>query len=115
MNFNLTESNGGFSVVGNEVGSLQVCIMTVSGADSGSIRMGPFAQGLPVPSNGQFGIVEFSTFADSGNLVFTMSCYDDTTTTPDCKTGEGTKTVAASTASTITDSLTVNKVAAGCQ
>jgi len=115
VSFNLTESNGGFSVVGNEVGSLQVCIMNVTGADSGSIRMGPFAQGLPVPSNGQFGIVEFSTFADSGNLTFTMSCYDDTTTTADCKTGEGTKTVAVSSASTITDSLIVNKVAAGCQ
>lgn len=114
VKFNLDPASGGFSPVGNEVGTIQVCIMNVSGADSDSIRMGPFAQGLPVPSNGQFGIVEFSTFADSGQLTFTMSCYDDTTTTDACKTGEGTKTLSVSSATTVMDELIVNKVAAGC-
>ena len=114
VKFNLSPSSGGFEPAGNEVGTLQVCIMTVTGADSDSIRMGPFANGLPVPSNGQLGIVEFSTFADSGNLTFTMSCYDDSTTVPECKAGEGSKTVAASTATTINDELTVNKTGTGC-
>ena len=114
VKFNLDPNNGGFSPTGNEVGTIQVCIMNVTGADSDSIRMGPFANGLPVPSNGQFGVVEFATFADSGNLTFTMSCYDDTTTVADCKTGEGTKTLSASSATTVMDELTVNKVANGC-
>ena len=114
VKFSLDPNNGGFSPVGNEVSTIQVCIMDVSGADSDSIRMGPFAQGLPIGSTGQLGIVEFSTFADSGQLTFTMSCYDDTTTTTECKTGVGTKTVTVSTATTVTDELIVSKVAAGC-
>jgi hypothetical protein len=114
VKFNLGSGSDQFSPGGNEVGTLQVCIMTVSGADSDSIRMGPFANGLPVPSTGQLGIVEFSTFADSGNLTFTVACYDDSTTVPDCKAGEGSTTVAASTATTINADLTVNKTGPGC-
>jgi hypothetical protein len=114
VKFNLDSANGGFSPIGNEVTTIQVCIMNVTGADSDSMRMGPFAQGLPVSSTGVLGIVEFSTFADSGQLTFTMSCYDDTTTTNDCKTGEGTKTVNVSTATTVNEELIVNRVAAGC-
>ena len=114
VKFNLGSGADQFNPGGNEVGTLQVCIMAVTGADSDSIRMGPFANGLPVPSTGQLGVVEFSTFADSGNLNFTVSCYDDSTTVPECKAGEGSISVAASTATTVNADLTVNKTGTGC-
>ena len=49
------------------------------------------------------GIVEFATFEDSGQLTFTFAAYDDSTTVDACKTGQGVKTINATTATTTTE------------
>jgi hypothetical protein len=101
----------------NEISTIQRCVMVVSGADSGSITMGLAQNCPPMTAAGigtDMGVVEFSSFADSGNLTFTFNAYDDMTTADSCKTGVGTKTIAASSASTVMDTITFEKVAAGC-
>src|ERR1043165_3136327 len=68
----------------SEISTIQRCKMTVSGADSGSMIMGNAQNCPPMTVAGpgtDVGIVEFSTFADSGNLVFPFSGYDDQMTT----------------------------------
>jgi hypothetical protein len=108
VTFNNNPTTGGFGP--NEPASVQVCVFSVSGADSGNWAIGPNAQGLPlVPGGTDLGIVEFSTFADSGNLVFKIEAYDSKSTTPDCKVGEGTTSITASSASTTDGMLSVNK------
>ena len=101
----------------NEISTIQRCVMTVSGADSGTIVMG-LEQGCPpmtVAGVGtRLGIVEFATFADSGQLTFTFAAYDDRTTVDACKTGQGVKTVNVSSATTIMETLVVDKIAVGC-
>ena len=84
-------------------------MMTVSGADSADFRHRP-ANGCPPLCRWcigpHMGIFEFATFEDSGTLDFTVAAFDDATTTVDaCKTGQGVKTVAASTATTNTATL----------
>jgi hypothetical protein len=116
VTFNQNTAAGGFAA--NEVSRIQVCVFSVSGEDSGSFRIGPNAQNLPLQNGAtRLGIVEFSTFADSGNLNFKMECYASNVTVPNCKVGEGTKTIAATSASTVMDALVVNKMGdfAACQ
>jgi hypothetical protein len=114
VTFNGNTAAGGFNL-GSEVAALQVCVMSVSGADSDSLRLGPNRQGLPIaPGLSTLGVVEFSTFADSGQLAFKMECYTSTILTADCKSGEGTTAVTATSMPTNTAALVVNKVAAGC-
>ena len=109
VTFNGATASGGFAA--NEPARIQVCVFSVSGEDSGSFRIGPNRQNLPLQNGSTtLGIVEFSTFADSGTLNFKMECYDDSSTVPACKVGEGTKSIMATSASTVTDSLVVNKM-----
>src|SRR5262249_51182098 len=89
VTFNKDTASSGFAA--GEVERIQVCVMRVSGADSASLRIGPNMNGLPMaPGFAHLGIVEFSTFADSGQLTFTMDCYDDVATVDPCKVGSGT-------------------------
>jgi len=106
FNGDSTQANG-FKV--GEIGNIQVCVMSVSGADSGSFRIGPNSQGLPVTSGSLIGTFEFSTFEDSGTLNFKVEAYDASNTTPDCKVGEGTTSVMATATTTNTAMLTVNR------
>ena len=101
----------------NEISTIQRCVMNVSGADSGQIVMGLTENCPPMTAAGigtHVGVVEFSTFKDSGSLTFTFDAYDDQTLTAMCKTGSGTKTLTATSATTTMDTLMVEKVAVGC-
>lgn len=101
----------------NEISTIQRCIMTVSGADSATITMGLENGCPPMTAAGvgtRMGIVEFATFEDSGQLTFTFSAYDDTTTVDACKTGQGVKTVNATSKTTTNETLVVDKIAVGC-
>jgi hypothetical protein len=101
----------------NEISTIQRCVLNVSGADSGQIVMGLEQNCPPMTAAGagtHLGVVEFSTFKDSGSLTFTFDAYDDQTITPNCKTGSGTKTVQATSQTTNMYALTVSKVAEGC-
>ena len=55
----------------NEVSTIQVMVMSVSGADSADFQIGPNANGLPLVTGADLGVFEYSTFADSGTLTFT--------------------------------------------
>jgi hypothetical protein len=113
VSFNINQTTGGYPQT--EVASVQTLLFGVSGADSGSFRIGPNANGLPLVSGAtNLGTVEYSTFADSGTLNFTVQAFNSTRTTQDCKTGEGTKAVMATSASTTTDAVIINKTGAGC-
>jgi hypothetical protein len=100
---------GAFSATNAEVTRIQVLVMTVMGADSGTIYMGPNANGLPLGNTGQLGIVEYSTFKDSGTLNFKVEAYDSTSIVPNCKVGEGTTAIPASTMTTNSGTLVVSK------
>jgi len=113
VSFNINTTTGGYPQA--EVGDVQTILFNVSGADNGSFRIGPNGNGLPLMGGATtLGPVEFSTFADSGTLNFTVQAFNSTRTTQDCKTGEGTKAVMATTASTTMDALMINKTGAGC-
>jgi hypothetical protein len=96
-----------------EISTIQVMVMGVSGADTGSIQIGPNANGLPANSS-TFGVFEYSTFVDSGQLTFSVRAYDDATSNPECQTGQGMTTVDASSMITNTAMVTVGKTAVGC-
>jgi hypothetical protein len=109
VTFNTDPATSGFGP--NEPSKIQVAVFSVSGADNGNWAIGPNRQGLPLaPGFTDLGIVEFSTFADSGNLVFKVEAYDSTSTVPNCKVGEGTTTINATSASTTDGMLSVNKM-----
>jgi hypothetical protein len=114
VSFNIGSGTNQFAVSG-EVSTIQVMVMTVSGADNGSIQIGPNANGLPLNSGTTLGTFEFSTFADSGQLTFTATAFDDANSTPDCKTGQGSKAVDASSMTTNDLALVVDKTGPGCQ
>jgi hypothetical protein len=109
VSFNNNPSNGGFGP--NEPSKVQICLFKVSGADNGTFSIGPNRQGLPlIPGGTDLGIVEFSTFADSGTLTFTVEAYDSTMTVPNCKVGVGSTDITATSASTTDGMLSVNKM-----
>ena len=47
VTFNGNTAAGGFNA-GSEIAAIQVCVMSVSGADNASKRLGPNANGLPI-------------------------------------------------------------------
>jgi hypothetical protein len=115
--FNTNTAAGGFGTA-SEVTTILQCLLTVSGADNASLRIGPNNRGLPITdpakkATGTLGIIEFATFADSGQLNFTMECWDGMPSA-ECKTGEGNKTINATATVTTMDTFTINKVADGC-
>src|SRR4051812_9722890 len=83
------------------VGQVNDVTVTVSGADSGNSLL----SGCPNRVSGanllDCGVFEFSTFADSGNLVFTAKAFESNNQTDACKSGEGSVTVPVSSETTI--------------
>ena len=106
-------SSGQFAGI-NEISTIQVMRMLVGGADNADFQIGPNANGLPLVTGAHLGVFEFSTFADSGTLDFTAQAFDDATSSPGCLTGQGTKSVEASSTITNTVMITVMKTAVGC-
>ena len=53
--------------------------MLVSGADNADFQIGPNCQRPAAGDDAHLGVFEFSTFADSGTLNFTVQAYDDAT------------------------------------
>src|SRR3954452_12516594 len=98
----------------NEISTIQVMRMLVGGADNADFQIGPNANGLPLVTGSHLGVFEFSTFADSGQLMFTAMAFDDATSNPACLTGQGMKTVDATSMTPNTVMMTVDKVAPAC-
>ena len=56
------------------------------------------------------GVVEYSTFVDSGTLNFTIDAYDADNPQAACKVGEGTMSMSATGNTTNTGMLTVDRL-----
>jgi hypothetical protein len=118
VSFNQNTASGGFGP--NEAARIQVGVFTVSGADSDELRIGPNNRGLPLsPGGATLGVIEFSTFADSGTLNFKFEAYCRNPTTTDTKVGEGTTSIQVTSSTTVSGALSVNKTgdfaSAACQ
>ena len=81
-------------------------------------RMGPANGCPPMTAAGigpRMGIVEFATFEDSGQLTFTfVGLRRHRPPSTPARPAQGVKTVNATTASTTTETLVVDKIAVGC-
>ena len=83
-----------------KISSIYSCHLIVSGAANDDITLDP-AQ-CRVSTSGDFGMVEYSTFADSGNITFTFTASASTT----CKLGDGSTTLPAGMAVRRTGTVT---------
>jgi len=79
----------------NKISTIDSCHLVVSGAVTDSITLDPGM--CRISTNGEFGKVEYSTFADSGNITFFSTT---------CKLGEGSTTLPAGTAVRRTGTVT---------
>ncbi|HZL18675.1 MAG TPA: hypothetical protein VFG23_13110 [Polyangia bacterium] len=96
----------------NSAGAAQSCKVTVSGADSHSFSIDNC--GINNASNyPDTGIFEFATFADSGNLTFTVDAYNGTTPAT-CLFGMGTLSIPATSQVTTTGTIMINPDGTGC-
>ena len=112
VNVKFNVSAGNFAGI-TDFSTVQVIVMNVSGADNGSIQIGPNSGGLPATSS-TVGVFEFSTFADSGTLTFTALAYNDSTSQQACQVGRGMVSATASSMTTNNLDLTIDKTGVGC-
>jgi hypothetical protein len=100
----------------SQTGYISSCWVTVSGADSAQFRLK--GNVCPPPASSvaplDVGTFEYSSFADSGSLTFKLEAFTGVGMQQNCKLAEGTKTVAVTSLTTITDMLLVSKVGTAC-
>lgn len=88
------DTGKGFNVV--TIGLIEHCVLDVSGAASDRIEIDPGI--CKTATTGEIGTIEYSTFADSGNIVFSLKLYQDPESNPMCLLGEGSTTLEAAKA-----------------
>ena len=81
----------GFDVT--KIGSIVSCHLLVSGAANDDITLEPGK--CKTATTGDMGMVEYSTFADAGNITFTLNAFQYPESNPNCKLGEGSTTLEA--------------------
>jgi hypothetical protein len=104
-----------FDVV--SVGTIDHCKLFVSGADSGEFLLNNDScpnRMVNAPDKLNAGTFEYSTFADSGNLTFTVRAWQGGNETDACKLGEGATTVPVKAAMTNTGAVVIDKAGNGC-
>ena len=95
----------GFDFV--KISTIDSCQLLVTGAANDDIVL-PAAQ-CRASTSGEFGTVEYSTLADSGNITFTLTASAFPSNNPNCKLGDGSTTVEAGKA--VRKTATVTAVA----
>jgi hypothetical protein len=99
----------------SDVSTVQTCVVTVTGADSGEYTFGQNQNCPPMSAGGSpltdMGTFEYSSTADSGQLTFTFRAYVGPAIQA-CQVGEGSTSVSVG-ATTATGMLLVNKIADG--
>jgi hypothetical protein len=98
----------GFDVV--KIGSIQFCHLLVSGAATDDVQLNP--ANCKTATSGDMGMVEYSTFADSGSITFTLNAYTYPDGNPNCKLGEGSTTLEAGKAVRKTGTVTATAMMA---
>jgi hypothetical protein len=106
----------GFSL--EDAGMIQFCVLTVSGADSGSF---PFPDNnsnppiCPIVNNyPDLGTFEYSTFEDSGTLHFVVSAYNTTSANQSNCFAVGNTDVNATSEITTAVNMSLSKSTSGC-
>jgi hypothetical protein len=80
----------------NNISTIADCHLLVSGAATDSIQLDPGQ--CRISTAGEYGKVEYSTFADSGSITFTLNAFQKPANNPNCELGEGSITLEAGTA-----------------
>jgi hypothetical protein len=93
---------------------VNICRVNVSGADTDSFILPGCPHRAPSTDPLNVGAFEFSTFADSGNLTFTLDAFEGNMETAACKLGEGSTTIKVTSMMTINGDLKIQKVGDGC-
>jgi hypothetical protein len=94
-----------------KISTIVDCHLLVSGAanDDITLQSAALTQQTKVCSTataGDLGTVEYSTFADSGNITFTLTAFAFPAANPNCKLGEGSITLAAAKGVRMTGTVT---------
>jgi hypothetical protein len=92
-NFNITKT-----------GSIEHCRLDISGAASDSVELDDTV--CRTAFTGDLGTVEYSTFADSGSITFTLRLFQDPESNALCLLGEGATTLEAAKAVRRTGTIT---------
>jgi len=87
-----------------KISTINACHLVVSGAANDDITLDP--KKCATATTGDMGKVEYSTFADSGNITFTLNAFAFPPSNPNCKLGEGSTTLAAAKAVRMTGTVT---------
>jgi hypothetical protein len=77
--------------------AIQQCHMVVSGAITDSFDLDSSVCPPPQTTTSnpfEIGTIDYSTFADSGNVTFTLNVFDSVGEKPECQVGTGSTTVA---------------------
>jgi hypothetical protein len=75
------------------INSINTCHLIVSGAANDDIVLEPGR--CSTETTGEYGKVEYSTFADSGSITFTLNAFLFPESNANCKLGEGSLTLSA--------------------
>ena len=98
--------------------TINICNVDVTGADHDSFVL-PSTEKCPnrnpTMDFHDLGAFEFSTFADSGEMTFTLTVFQGTQKTMTCEIGKGTVSIPVSSATTISGTLSVPCSATDCR
>jgi hypothetical protein len=97
----------GFDVT--KIGAIYACNLVVSGAANDNVALD--AGKCKTATTGELGKVEYSTFADSGMITFTLQAFQYPPSNPSCKLGEGSLTLDAGQAVRKTGIVTATAMA----
>ncbi|HET6279635.1 MAG TPA: hypothetical protein VFH73_01665 [Polyangia bacterium] len=94
-------------------GMITVCHMKVSGATTDDFYIQKRCPPNPTPTQGRFdlGLIEYSTFADSGMVTFQLQLFRGFGERIEDKIGEGTISLAVSSGNTVMGNLKVTGMA----
>jgi hypothetical protein len=101
----------GFNTV--RIGQIEICHMFVTGAVTDDFVIDPGRCKTTDPATRNVGNIEYSTFADSGNVTFTFRIFQDPESNPLCELGHGSQTLAVSPRTTGT--VTAAYIGPGCK
>lgn len=97
----------GFDVT--KIGQIVSCHLVVSGAANDNITLEPGR--CKTATAGDIGKIEYSTFADSGMITFTLNAFQYPESNPNCKLGEGSTTLEAAKAVRVPGTVIANAMA----
>jgi len=100
-----------------QVSRITNCYLAVAGADNGNFQL-PATSCHPdsntLAASRDLGKIRYSTFADSGDITFTLTLYERDPSRPECELGHNSTTLTVSSANTVAGTITVGLTGTGC-